>query len=63
MTCITLGVAAGDEAGPLGAGAGVPPRPEQTQVAAGSLTRTLHCRDRGGGGLTHMFLNSNQKNT
>lgn len=47
LTSITFSVAAGDKAGALGAGAGVTSRPQQTQVAAGVLTRVVHCRDIG----------------
>lgn len=46
LTGITFSVTARDEAGALRAGAGVSSWSEQTQVAAGSFTRILHCRDK-----------------
>lgn len=49
LTSITFSVAARDKAGALGAGTGITLWSEQTQMAAGSLTWILHCRDKGGG--------------
>lgn len=45
LTGVTFGLTAWNEFDALGAGAGVAARSEQTQVAAGSLTRVLRCKD------------------
>lgn len=44
LTGVTLGLTAWNKFDALGAGAGVAAWSEQTQVAAGSLTRVLHCK-------------------
>lgn len=46
LTCVAFGFTAWDEAGALGAGAGVASRSEQTQVAADSLTWIHHCSNK-----------------
>lgn len=44
LTGVTFGLTAWNKFDALGAGAGVTAWSEQTQVAAGSLTRVLHCK-------------------